>query len=91
MIHGTETEYSSKMAIELDGSMFGTNTGSTDQIEMSRNLSHNEITSFSLPKPCEQSWLYDAAVSGTAVPTLPISSAATRGCSRVRPLSRAYV
>ena len=45
MIHGTETEYSSKMAIELDGSKFGTNNGTTDLIEMSRNLHHNEITS----------------------------------------------
>ena len=45
MIHGTETEYSSKMAIELDGSKFRTNNGTTDLIEMSWNLYHNEITS----------------------------------------------
>ena len=35
--------------------------------------------------------LYDAAVSGTAVPGLPIRSASTRGCARVKPLSRVYV
>ena len=46
MIHGTETEYSSKMAIELDGSKFGTNNGTTDLIEMSRHLYYNEITFF---------------------------------------------
>ena len=46
LIHGTETEYSSKMAIELDGSKFGTNNGTTDLIETSRNLYNNEITSF---------------------------------------------
>jgi len=40
MIHGTETEYSSKMEIDLDGSIFGTNNGTTDLIEMSRNLYH---------------------------------------------------
>ena len=35
------------MEIELDGSKFGTNNGTTesDLIEMSRNLYHNEITS----------------------------------------------
>ena len=33
------------MSIELDGSKFGTNNGTTDLIEMSRNLYHNEITS----------------------------------------------
>ena len=33
------------MAIELDGSEFGTNNGTTHLIEMSRNLYHNEITS----------------------------------------------
>ena len=44
MIHDTETEYSSRMAIELDGSKFGTNNGTTDLIEISRNLYHNEIT-----------------------------------------------
>jgi hypothetical protein len=43
MIHGTETEYSSKMAIELDGSKFGTNNGTTDLIEVSRNLYHREV------------------------------------------------
>ena len=45
MIHGTETEYSGKMVIELDGSKFGTNNGTTDLIEMSRNLYLNDITS----------------------------------------------
>ena len=45
MIHGAETEYSSKMAIELDESKSGTNTGPTDLIEMSRNLYHKEISS----------------------------------------------
>ena len=40
MIHGTETEHSSKMEIDLDGSKFGTNSGTTDLIEMSRNLYH---------------------------------------------------
>ena len=45
MIHGTETEYSGKMVIELDGSKFGKNNGTTDLIEMSRNLYLNDITS----------------------------------------------
>ena len=44
MIHGTETEYSSKKAIELDGSKFGTNNGTTDLIEKSRNWYHGEVT-----------------------------------------------
>ena len=44
MIHDTETEYISKMAIELDGSKFGTNNGTMDLIEMSRNFHHKEIT-----------------------------------------------
>ena len=35
----------SKMAIELDGSKFGTNNGTTDLIEVSRNLYDKEITS----------------------------------------------
>ena len=34
------------MAIELNGSKFGTNNGTTDLIEMSQNLHHNAITSF---------------------------------------------
>ena len=38
MIHGTETEYSSKREIDLDGSKFGTNNGTTALIEMSRSL-----------------------------------------------------
>ena len=37
MIHRTETEYSSKMEIELDGSKFGTNNGTTN--ESDRNVS----------------------------------------------------
>jgi len=41
MIHGTETEYSSKMEIDEDGSMFGTNNGTKDLIEISRNLYHS--------------------------------------------------
>ena len=44
MIHGTETEYSSKMEIDEDGSMFGTNNGATNLIEMSRKLCHCEVT-----------------------------------------------
>ena len=40
MIHGTEAEYSSEMEIDLDGSMFDTNSGTTDLIKMSRNLYH---------------------------------------------------
>ena len=32
------------MAIELYGSMFGTNDGTTDLIEMSRDLYHKEMT-----------------------------------------------
>ena len=43
MIRGPETEYSSKMSIEFDGSKFGTNNGTTDLIEMSRNLYHGEV------------------------------------------------
>ena len=46
MIHGTETEYSSKMEIDVDGSMFGTNNGTTNLTEMSPNLYHKDITSF---------------------------------------------
>ena len=38
MIHGIETEYSREMEIDLHGSMFGTNNGTTNLIEMSRNL-----------------------------------------------------
>ena len=34
--------------------------------------------------------LYDSAVSGTAVPTLPLLSTATRCCARVRPLCRIH-
>ena len=45
MIHGTETECNSKMAIELDGSKFGTNNGTADLIEMSRGLNHREVSS----------------------------------------------
>ena len=44
MIHGTETEYSSKMTIELDGSKFSTNNGTTNLIEVSRNLYHREVS-----------------------------------------------
>ena len=33
------------MAVELDGSKFGTNNEATDLIEVSRNLYHGEITS----------------------------------------------
>ena len=33
MIRGTETEYRSKMEIDLDGSKFGTNNGTTDLIK----------------------------------------------------------
>ena len=44
------------MAIELDGSKFGTNNGTTDLIEMSRNVSQRGHFFFSLPKPSEQSW-----------------------------------
>ena len=44
MIHGTATEYSSKMDIDSDGSMFGTNNGTTDLIDMSRNFYHREVT-----------------------------------------------
>ena len=43
MIHGTETECSSKIAIDLDGSKFGTNNETTDLIEMCRNLYHGEV------------------------------------------------
>ena len=32
------------MAIHLDGSTFGTNNGTTDLIEMSRDLYHKEVT-----------------------------------------------
>ena len=35
----------SKMVIELDGSKFGTNNGTTDLMEVSRNLHNKEITS----------------------------------------------
>ena len=35
------------MSIELDGSKFGTNNGTTDLIEMSRNLYHGEIIPYS--------------------------------------------
>ena len=45
MIHGTETEYNSIMAVELDGSKFGTNNGTTDLIEISQDLYHKEVTS----------------------------------------------
>ena len=45
MIHGTEKEYFSKMAIEMDGSKFGTSNGTTDLIESSRDLYHGEVTS----------------------------------------------
>ena len=45
MVHGTETEYSSEMAIESDGSKFGTNNETMDLIGMSRNLYNKEITS----------------------------------------------
>ena len=38
------------MAIEVDGSKFGTNNGSTDLIEMSRELHHREITSSFAPE-----------------------------------------
>ena len=34
------------MGIELDGSKFGTNNGTTDLIEMFRNLYHREATPF---------------------------------------------
>ena len=34
------------MAIELDGSKFGANNGTTDLIKMSRDLYHREVTSF---------------------------------------------
>ena len=44
MINGTEKEYSSKMAIELDGFKFGTNNGTTNLIETSLNLYHREVT-----------------------------------------------
>ena len=40
------------------------------------------------PPPLSLGLVYDPAVSGTAVLTLSIISAAARGCSRVRPLSR---
>ena len=33
------------MAIELDGSKFGANNGTTDLIKMSRDLYHREVTS----------------------------------------------
>ena len=39
------------------------------------------------PPSLSLSLVYDAVVSGTAVPTLPIVSAAARGCSRARRLS----
>ena len=42
--YSTETEYSSKKEIDLDGSKFDTNNGTTALIEMSRNLYHNEVT-----------------------------------------------
>ena len=44
MIHGTETECTSKMAIELDGSKLGTKNGTTDLIAMSRDSYHGEVT-----------------------------------------------
>ena len=44
MIHSTETEYKSKMTIELDGSEFGTNHGVTNLIETPRDLYHREVT-----------------------------------------------
>ena len=54
MIHGSETEYSSKMEIDLDGSMFGTNNGTTDLIEnVSEFVSLRDHSFFSLPKPSE--------------------------------------
>ena len=34
------------LTIELDGSNFGTNDGTTDQIEMSRNVCHKDMTSY---------------------------------------------
>ena len=40
IIHGTEAEYSSKIAIEFDGSIIN---GTTDLIEISRNLYHREV------------------------------------------------
>ena len=40
------------------------------------------------PPPLSLGLVYDPAVSGTAVLTLSIISAAARGCSRVRPLFR---
>ena len=50
MIYGTETEYNSKMAIELDVSKSGTNNGNTDLTEMSRPLYHREVTSYVRPR-----------------------------------------
>ena len=46
------------------------------------------VSATAVPPPLSLGLECDVAVTGTAVPTLPISSAATRGCSRVRPLSR---
>ena len=40
MIHGTETEYIREMTIILDGFKLGTNNGTTELIEMSRNSYH---------------------------------------------------
>ena len=45
MLHGPETEYNSEMAIERDGSNFGKNNGTTDLIEMSRDLYHKKVAS----------------------------------------------
>ena len=44
MVHGIETEYSFEMGIEVDGSKFGTNNGTTHLIGMSRNLYRKETT-----------------------------------------------
>ena len=46
MIHCTETEYKVKVAVELDRSKLSTNNGTTNVIEMYRNLYHREVTSF---------------------------------------------
>ena len=44
MIHGRETAYNSKMAIQSMGSKFGTNNETVDDIEMSRNVYRNEVS-----------------------------------------------
>ena len=46
MVHGAETEYNSKVAIELNGSKFGTNNGTTGLIQMSREVYHREVAYF---------------------------------------------